>query len=403
MPTVPVTSAIAGAAGKGSEATFERLLLCAEVVYNGLGMPRAHGGVLLQQAGVIGAGSLTVADIRDCEGTARAFPEARRVEGGFAVSPPVVNAHTHLDLSLMSFAESGYSDFIRRVIAHGRSGERGVRAAAAGLAELRRLGTTVIGDIVTDPEVMRLLLSQQDVMGVAYWEVVAPASERAAEVFDATVSQLAGFRALERPGGVRVGLSPHTPHTVSPELMARLTRWAMQEGVPVAIHVAESPEETELSLRGTGPIAQGLSAAGFPVRAHGVSPVRYLNDIGALDGGPTLVHMVQVDEEDVRLASRHGCVVVHCPRSNLALGCGVFPWQLFNKHSVEVAVGTDSRGSSPDLDVTAEVAVARAMHGAAANPRDLVRAAVKGGYKALGLTPPQVLRGAQAEQLVVWR
>jgi len=396
VPTAPVSQVL----GPGGEDPFERVLLHAEVVYNGLGMPRQDGGVLLQRAG---ANGLTVADVRDHEGTARAFPEARTVNAGFAVSPPVVNAHTHLDLSDMSHETSSYTEFIGRVVAHGRSGSRGAGAARRGLGELRRLGTTVVGDIVTDPEVMRMLLAETDLQGVAYWEVFAPRPEEAEERFAQTVSLLDGFRALQRPGGVRVGLSPHTPHTVSPELMRRLTAWARLESVPVAIHVAESPEETQLSLYGTGPLAEGLGAAGMPVAARGVTPLRYLEELGALAGAPTLVHMVEVTEDDVRLTAKAGSVVVHCPRSNESLRCGRFPWQTYAKHSVEVAFGTDSRGSSPDLDVVAEVRAAARLHGRAANPRALVRAAVKGGYKALGMTPPQVLRGHSADGLVVWR
>src|SRR5690606_19490592 len=143
---------------------------------------------------------------------------------------------------------------------------------------------------------------------------------------------------------------------------------------PVAIHVAESPGERELQLHGRGPLADGLASWGLPTRASGLTPVAYLDDLGVLAAVPTLVHMVAVDENDVRLVQRHGCPVVHCPRSNEQLGCGRFPWELYARHGVEVAFGTDSRGSSPDLDVTAEVGFAASWHGARANPRGLVRA-----------------------------
>ena len=113
--------------------------------------------------------------------------------------------------------------------------------------------------------------------------------------------------------------------------------------------------------------------------------------------------MVHVTEEDVRTVQRSGCVVVHCPRSNEALECGRFPWELYARHGVTVAIGTDSRGSSPSLSVVEEVAAARRLHGAQASPLALVRAAVKGGYRALGSAPPKVLRGAAAEALTVWR
>lgn len=402
MPTVPVSAVV----GHGEEGAFERLLLHAEVVYNGLGMPRGDGGVLLQRAGSLtgsAPGTLTVADVRDRAGTARAFPEARLVDGGFAVSPPVVNAHTHLDLSDMEYQRTSYPEFIGRVVAHARAGGRGLSAAKRGLARLREAGATVLGDVVTQPDVVHLLLEAPDLTGVAYWEVFSPFPEQADAAFAAAVEQLTAFRSLQRPGGVRVGLSPHTAHTVSAPLMRRLVAWAHSEGVPLAIHLAESPGETELYLHGSGPLAVSLAAAGLPVEARGVSPVRYLYDLGVLAAAPTLIHMVEVSEEDVRMVARANSVVVHCPRSNLALECGRFPWELYAKHSVEVAFGTDSQGSSPDLDVTAEVAAARELHGAAANPRALVRAAVKGGYRALRMTQPQVLRGAAADGLVVWR
>ncbi|NLG09744.1 MAG: amidohydrolase family protein [Deinococcales bacterium] len=391
MPVRPVGEVV-GAPGA------ERVLLHAEVVYDGIGLPRPDAAVLLQAR----EGGYWLSDVRDHAATARTFPEARAVDGGFAVSPPVVNAHTHLDLSDMAFEASPYAAFMERVIAHGRAGGRGLAAAERGIAELKRHGVTVVGDIVTDPAVMRRLLEDPDLTGVAYWEVIGLRDEEADERFEEARRLVAGFRALERPGGVRVGLSPHTPHTVAPRLLQRLAAWARVEGLPLAIHVAESPLENDFHLHGRGALAEWLAAFGASVAPSGVSPVRYLYDLGVLEAAPTLVHMVNVSEEDVRLVARAGSVVVHCPRSNAALGCGTFPWQLYAKHSVEVAFGTDSRGSSPDLDVTREVAAAREAHGERANVRALVRAAVKGGHRALGLMPPQVRRGGGADGLVVW-
>ncbi len=394
MSTRPLDKVVAGA----SQAELGRVLANASVVYDGLGLPRGDGAVVVQRA----PGVSSVVRVSSAADARAAYPDAEAVDCGFAVSPPVVNAHTHLDLATMPFTPGGYVDFIAAVIAHGRSGRRGPEAAERGLAELAANGTSVVGDIVTSEDVMQLLLRQNAVAGVAYWEVFAPRTEDAQAVFDATVQRIARFRGLERAGGMRVGLSPHTPHTVSAALLVKLVAYARSEGLPLALHVAESPAERELHLKGTGHLASSLAAAGFPFAATGVSPVRYLHDLGVLDAAPTLVHMVQVDEEDARLVARSGSVVVHCPRSNEALGCGEFPWLLYSRHGVELAFGTDSRGSSPDLDVTEEVAAALAAQGARLNARAAVRAGVKGGYKALGMTPPRVVRGAPAGSLVAW-
>lgn len=399
MPLVPLDELVRRALGDGGSDEPIRCVVTAEVVYDGLGTPRQDAAVALFEEE---PGRLVVTEVGSKRDVVAAHPRSVVVDAGVAISPAAVNAHTHLDLSNMPFTPGSYESFVGAVIAHGRAGGRGAAAARRGLGELAASGVRVVGDIVTDPAVMELLLAEPGLSGVAYWEVIGPRPEDAAARFEETVAAVERFRRLERPGGVRVGLSPHTPHTVSAPLLARLTAWAREERLPVAIHVAETPAERQLHLTGDGSLAESLAAFGAPFTATGVSPVRYLKDLGALSGGPTLVHMVAVDEDDVRLAHAAGCAIVHCPRSNEALGSGRFPWEVYARHGVDVALGTDSRGSSPDLDVVREAAAAAALHGAKANRRALVRAAVKGGHRALGLTPPIVSRGAPAAALAAW-
>jgi aminodeoxyfutalosine deaminase len=145
---------------------------------------------------------------------------------------------------------------------------------------------------------------------------------------------------------VRVGLSPHAPHTVSPQLL-RDSSGSRAPRLPLQIHVAESPGEIALHRRGDGPLREALGPLLREWRPSGRSPVGYLEGLGVLEARPTLVHMVHVDEDDLRAVARAGCAVVHCPRSNEALGCGTFPWARFARHGVSVALGTDSRGSPP--------------------------------------------------------
>jgi cytosine/adenosine deaminase-related metal-dependent hydrolase len=376
-----------------------RCVVTARVVYEGFGTPREDAAVALFEDE---PGKLFVTAVGPREEVLAAHPRSLVVDAGLAVGPAPVNAHTHLDLSDMPFTPGPYEAFLRAVIAHGREGRRGEAAARRGVAEVKASGVRTVGDVVTDPAVMELLLSDPDLSGVAYWEVFGPDASRAGELLAETVSAVNRFRALERPGGVRVGVSPHTPHTVSAPLMRAVTAWARAERLPVAIHVAETPAERELFVHGTGALAEAMAGWGFSFTAPGVSPVRYLKDLGALEGGPTLVHMVAVDDEDVRMAQAAGCVVVHCPRSNEALLCGRFPWETFARHGADVAMGTDSRGSSPDLDVVAEARRAVELHGSKASPRAVVRAAVKGGYRALGMQPPRLRVGDAASAWGAW-
>jgi cytosine/adenosine deaminase-related metal-dependent hydrolase len=378
---------------------IDRRLLRAEIVYNGLGTPRVDGAVAVQQIGT----EQTVIMVDNAQTVRKSFPEMVEQDVGFAISPPPVNAHTHLDLSSMSLQEGTYENFLRAVIRHTRAGHRGLEAARSGVAELLGSGIDVVGDIVTCEQVMEYLLQHPRLRGVAYWEVISPDPAEADRVFDDTLSRLETFRKLERPGGIRVGLSPHSPHAVSVTLMKRLAALAKHMNLPMQIHVAESRGEVALHLDGSGPLMEMMRSFYPAWRPPGLTPVAYLKQLGILEACPTLVHMIHVTEEEVRQVQWAGCSVVHCPRSNRALDCGRFPWELYSKHGVTVGFGSDSRGSSQSLSIEDEVAFARGLHAQKANVGSLVRAAVKGGHRALGLTPPRFVRGDPAGGLHFWR
>lgn len=379
-------------------AAVEHVLIHADVVYNGLGTPRHDAAVVVERA----QGRDQIVAVDDLASLRRAYRQAVELDAGFAIAPRPVNAHTHFDLSSMPLTEGSYEDFVRSVIAHGRAGERGLEAVRRGVEETLAAGVRTVGDIVTTADGMRYLLEHPELQGVAYWEVVGPDPAAADRIFGETVERLRTFRSWQRSGGVRVGLSPHSAHTVSAPLLRRLAALAQGNGLALQIHLAESPGERQLFLAGTGPLAELLRGAGLPVPTAGVSPVRYLADLGVLAARPTLVHMVEVDEDDVRLVQREDCSVVHCPRSNAALGCARFPWELYARHGATVAIGTDSRGSSPTLSPLDDVAAARALHGDRAAGVGLVRAAVKGGHRVLQVDPPIVRRGDDASALTVW-
>jgi cytosine/adenosine deaminase-related metal-dependent hydrolase len=378
---------------------LRRLLHRAPIVYNGLGTPRRNGGVLLQEA----LGKRTVVAVGDGEELAESFPDAELREEPFALSPPPVNAHTHLDLTGMELARCSYEEFIPAVIEFGRSGRRSLVSARAGVAELLAAGSRVVGDIVTSGEVMRFLLGHEELRGVAYWEVLGPDPLDAPRILNETEQRLDEFAALQRPGGVRLGLSPHTPHTVSAPLLRGLGLLARRRRLPMQIHVAESPGEIDLHRDGSGSLGRMIADWAPAWQPSGLSPVSYLESLGVLEANPSLVHMIHVTDEDIALVQRHGCPVVHCPRSNAALGCGRFPWEGYARKGVTVAFGTDSRGSSPSLSVEDEVGAALRLHGEKAGAQALVRAAVKGGYRVLGMTPPRFVRGDDASLVHSWR
>lgn len=360
----------------------------AEVIYTGFGTPLLKGGLVVVGEHVTGVGPL--AELQ------QSYPQAPLVHKGKALTPPVVNAHTHLDLSTVPLFRGSYTDFIKHVIDFGSM--RTVEAATRGLNELRALGVGGFGDIVYKPEILEWLLHYSPLPGVAYLEVINRNPAQAEEVASRVARQLSRWR--EQSSLVRVGISPHTPYNLSPALLKKLVEIARLEGFPMQIHVAESPEETALMTKGSGPLQEIPRQYGFPGYQDlpGLTPVRYLAELGVLGPHLTLVHAVQVDEEEVQMLAQSGSLVVACPRSNAGLACGQMPWDLYLKYRLEPALGTDSRSSSPDLDVRGEALFLWKR----VDPRVLVRAATRNGYRVLGLEASRITRGTPVSQVQSW-
>ncbi len=155
---------------------------------------------------------------------------------------------------------------------------------------------------------------------------------------------------------------------------------ARAAGLPLAVHLAESPEETALVRNGAGPFAEALRERGIAVRAQGCSPVEYLRRLGVLgQGGCLCIHCVQVDAADIAVLRDAGAAVAHCPRSNRAHRHGRAPLAALDAAGLPVGLGTDSVVSVGDANLWAE-ATAAGLAGEAA-----LRRLTLDGARALGL------------------
>src|SRR5690606_30521518 len=81
---------------------------------------------------------------------------------------------------------------------------------------------------------------------------------------------------------VRIGISPHAPYTVSDRLYRMATELALEEGLPMAVHIAESRAERELVTRGAGDFEPGLRARGIATPTRGESSIELLDRLGVL-------------------------------------------------------------------------------------------------------------------------
>ena len=305
---------------------------------------------------------------------------------GGILLPGLVNTHTHLELTGFDLGppEPDFGDWIGRVraIKETRSAEEFLAAARLGLADCYATGVTTVADTGDSGSVIRAM-AEAGASGTAYQEVFGPHPAQMAE-------SLAGLRARAEAlgrfagGRVRLGLSPHAPHTVSGPLYAAVAEWAAGDGLPLAVHLAESRAESELLENGSGRFAEAWRRREIPIPSGpGRSPVQWLDQYGVLGERTLCIHVVQAGSADLRRLAHRGCAVAHCPLSNAAHGHGTAPLAGFLRHGLRVGLGTDSVLSVSRLDLLAEARAASALAGLDAE--SALALCTLGGAAALGL------------------
>jgi 5-methylthioadenosine/S-adenosylhomocysteine deaminase len=276
------------------------------------------------------------------------------------LTPGLVNVHTHLELTHLSGTndEKDFAKWISRVrtLKDQSTQEQFQAAAEAGLRDCWTHGITCMADTGSTGATMQALVRFGG-RGIVYQEVFGPSPTQVPASMTELEQQVLRLRRLATTQR-RIGVSPHAPYTVCESLYRRVARFAQQERLPIALHLAESLEESELVRYGAGPFADALRGRGIAVEPRNCSPVQYLRGLGLLRPGTLAIHCVQVDADDVASLKASRVTVAHCPRSNRAHGHGVAPVALLRDAGVPVGIGTDSVVSVPDLDMWAEARIA---------------------------------------------
>ncbi len=308
-------------------------------------------------------------------------PRAEALEYADAILVPgLINCHTHLELTHLAGqnAEPEFAKWIRRIreLKDATPPEGFEEAAVAGVKDCWARGVTCIAETGSTGAVMRALHDLGG-RGIVYQEVFGPDPSQLSSSMADLESAVLQLRRLAT-AQLGVGVSPHAPYTVSAPLYEAVVAFARRERLPVAVHLAESREESAFVRDGAGAFADAWRARGIPVAAHDVSPVAFLMQRGVLQPGTLCIHCVQTDLADAGILAAAGVAIAHCPRSNSAHGHGSAPLAAFRRTGLRVGLGTDSVVSVGDLDLWAE-AQAAGLDG-----EEALRALTLDGARALG-------------------
>ncbi|MEM0379933.1 MAG: amidohydrolase [Desulfurococcaceae archaeon] len=141
-----------------------------------------------------------------------------------------------------------------------------------------------------------------------------------------------------RENRIWIWFGPRTPGAVSIELYREISEKARELGTGITMHLAEIREDVE-----------------YTMRVYGRKPVEFAHWVGLTGRNVVLVHVVWIDDDEIKILSETKTNVSHNPSSNMKLGSGIAKiYEMINR-GVNVTIGTDGGPSNNTYDLLREM------------------------------------------------
>ena len=312
------------------------------------------------------------------------------------ITPGFVNAHAHSPMVLLrSLGEDqNFQTWLHQYMLPAEKAllseafvEEGTTLA---IAEMLLSGTTTFNEHYFHPHACAAAVKKYGIracIGLWVGQCNHPGYDNEAHTIQQIQKLLDTLAPHER---ISYALAPHSPYLVSEQALKTIQRLSMQYHMPVHIHCQETQHEINESIK-----------------HHGLRPIERLAKLGLVNEHLLAVHMVESLPSDARLLQN--AHIVTCPKSNLKLGSGICPLELFLQESVNIALGTDGAASNNTLDMLQEMQLMALLqkgnqHEASALPAwQALTCATLNGAKALGLSDKigSLVPGKQADFIAI--
>lgn len=169
---------------------------------------------------------------------------------------------------------------------------------------------------------------------------------------------------------VRVQIAPANLHWLSDEALETTAGLAERTGLPVHMHILETPYQEAYARRRTGG-----------------SALAHLDRFGLVSRSLTIGHGVWMSEDDRALAAERGACLCHNCSSNFRLKSGRLALDRVMAHGIPVALGLDEAGINDDRDMLQEMRLVLRAHrtpginAPCPTPADVFRMATEGGAR----------------------
>ena len=262
---------------------------------------------------------------------------------GMVAMPGLVNCHTHLATTVLRSVldDAARAEALEQQLQQeAKMDRRSAKAAILlGIAECLRFGVTSVSDLYYYPDACAEAAAESGIKAN-----VAMSAYRfidAAEEFDFdTDEQCAEACRVAKKwhgydnGRIRVDAGIYAEYTSNYKLWEGLTAWALEQGLSLQLHLAESAPEAEECLERTG-----------------LGPGELLNSHGVFAVPTTAAGCVALSEEERALLGKKKVSAVATPIASAKAGLPATPILESVKAGMNVALGTGGAVECGNLDM----------------------------------------------------
>ncbi|MDO8725667.1 MAG: amidohydrolase family protein [Candidatus Methanoperedens sp.] len=310
---------------------------------------------------------------------------------GCVVMPGLVNAHTHVPMTLFRGIADGlsYAEWMKKIqMAETKLTSSDVRSGAyLGILEMIRSGTTTFADMYIHEDEVAQVVEETGIRAALGYGMIEGLNEdtdtklKSREIF---VKKWNGAA----DGRITTMYAPHSAASCSKEFLIKVKELAQSDNSRVHIHILETEDELKTMKK-----------------RFGMCSVNLLNSIGMLGPSVLAAHCIWLSDDDIDILKEKEVNVVHCPSSNMALGTGVSPVPKMLGKGINVALGTDGAASGGSLDMWKEMRCTSLLHRLkdpqAMPPSKILEMATVNGAKAIGINAGVLAPGRLADIIIV--
>ena len=310
---------------------------------------------------------------------------------GCAVLPGLINAHTHLSMTLFRGAadDLAYKEWTKKIQrAEAKLSPKDVRAGAyLGVLEMIKTGTTAFADMYIHMDEVAKVVEETDMRAALGYGMIEGLNEDNETKLKSREKFARRWNGAAK-GKITTMYAPHSALSCSKEFLIKVREMALRDKSRIHIHVLETEDELNLMKK-----------------RYGMCSIKLLESIDFLGPEVLAAHCVWLSDDDIALLKNKNVNVVHCPSSNMALGVGSAPVPKMLEKGVNVALGTDGAASGGSLDMWKEMRCASLLHKLkdprTMPPSKVLEMATVNGARAMGIRAGVLMPGYLADIIIV--